>query len=602
VVPRTSAAQPSQPHCIQRSTKYEPLLENVSSTRQLTADACQVSCGLVRGCAKFTFMTDTLECRYAAEGATAAPDYRAESGPAACPAAPAPTAGEKAPDRCGDELPLSGFPGTVGADSDSGWPTGRQPKKLECWPKDPVTESPMQCKEVAVIQDSSNGWPGTCLELYKQEDIGEPCDRHCLDVPTCQGFQIAVSPEGGWQCWEGMGESCYVRPGFKPIRAQRFQHGQVRVLMDLKGWQIQGLHRVFDVRADGYFDTDEEAAEHCRLACYSDITCDFWTYSIWHGCWVEDVNFATVEYPLTLSSATRDTQFAGSNIAGEYIQHLCPSAEPSSQEPVDALPAPFCALDGYKLEPLNRPGHGVTTTANSLQCQELCRMADDCEHFTWLKREGTCHLQGADAFLVPAESSVAGPGSCPPTTPSPMAQCDLHPKCVNMSFTGLCCPNLDRVVMDCCSSDVSAAGAVQALGEQGDEPTGDYFQIVGAAMPEARSFDAPAPEQTPQHGGASWLLVPLLLLLCLVAALWFAGQKGRLSAQGSTSRAPRIFDAMPTADQSEDMQPLVGDVEAHDGGRTMERALPFPEAGLPSNRHLPFPEAGLPERAGRRGR
>merc|ERR1712110_933037 len=100
---------------------------------------------------------------------------------------------------------------------------------------------------------------------------------------------------GDSSCWQGMGFNCFgSRPGFTPVRAQRFQHGQVRVLQDLKGWQIFGLTRVFTTNGAGYFDgqadAEEKSVNACKNQCYSDIKCDYWSYSIWFGCWIEDTN------------------------------------------------------------------------------------------------------------------------------------------------------------------------------------------------------------------------------------------------------------------------------------------------------------------------
>merc|ERR1712176_953959 len=238
---------------------------------------------------------------------------------------------------------------------------------------DTISGQPLACRDIAVIEDSNFGWPGKCMGLYHQANMQDNCEMHCKSVPTCQGWQLAPD----MSCWEGMGESCYVRPDWSPVRSQRFQHGNVRVLMNLKGWQVQGLHRVFDAKGDGYFTNDDDAVAHCKLACYSDIKCDFWSYSYWYGCYVEDVNFATVEYPLTLNSMTRDSDFAKSAIAGEYIQHTCDvTAAEDSTAHSDPLPAPFCTLHGYKLDPLDMPGSAKATQPNALKCQEQCSMTD----------------------------------------------------------------------------------------------------------------------------------------------------------------------------------------------------------------------------------
>ena len=85
---------------------------------------------------------------------------------------------------------------------------------------------------------------------------GENCRQH----PECQSWQKTVYNS----CWQGLGKArkraavqklnswmhnasegvpcqdCFVRGNFMPKEAQRLQHGSVRVLKDLTGYQIVG--------------------------------------------------------------------------------------------------------------------------------------------------------------------------------------------------------------------------------------------------------------------------------------------------------------------------------------------------------------------------
>jgi hypothetical protein len=232
----------------------------------------------------------------------------------------------------------------------------------------------------------------------------------------------------------------------------------VRVLMDLKGWQIYGLSRVWTINADGYFTEAQPSAEHCKMACYSDINCDYWSYSIWYGCWLEDISKDTVAYPLTLNDMTRDSNFAKSAIAGEYIQHIC---DPSYVEPGTTptqIPTPYCALENYQLYPLDSAA-AAQVVANPQQCQTLCQQFTNCSYFSFFHQTGNCHLQagstaaanGASPEMQYSGDATCGPKECPVTTPNPMAACDQHPECIQAGFTGICCPNLDMEVLDCCS-------------------------------------------------------------------------------------------------------------------------------------------------------
>jgi hypothetical protein len=194
----------------------------------------------------------------------------------------------------------------------------------------------------------NDGWPGKCLLLHRENLIDDSlsnCAGSCAQNPTCAVWQQ-------WhKCYQGLGYSCYERHGdtdFVPSGAQRLQHGDIRVLMDLKGWQIAGLHKV-DRGLEEDFHNLTMAVENCREICYSNIKCQYWTYEGkggGEGCWVEDPDGGdSVGYPMrTGHEAWDDSKQAKKIVAGEYIQHLCPDMPEGLVTGGSMLYKPFPAL------------------------------------------------------------------------------------------------------------------------------------------------------------------------------------------------------------------------------------------------------------------
>lgn len=104
------------------------------------------------------------------------------------------------------------------------------------------------------------------------------------------------------------------------ISAQRYQHGQVKVLLDLFGLEVYGLRSV-GIWATGNV---SDGVRHCQKLCFSNIYCQFWQYGS-DGCWVEDEQHRAT-YPLTTASSSSVSDFAKTMVKGQYIQHYC--AEP----------------------------------------------------------------------------------------------------------------------------------------------------------------------------------------------------------------------------------------------------------------------------------
>lgn len=561
-----TVAQLLAERCIAESTDFTPKMVNVSHTMQTSAAACQVSCALTEGCEYFSFRKDLMQCNYADAGAKPYPAWEYTSGKSVC------LQGEGAPAvRCRSDHALNGFPGLTEEDSEKAWPFHKQPKSLSCWPRD-GTGAFQKCKLSAVIEDTgpladrpATNWPGLCWGLGKKNDVpASSCDSNCQDNPECPGYQITSD-----KCYQGLGYDCYIRqehPDWKPDRAQRFQHGKVNVLMDLTGWQVQGLSHMFAARGDGFWKSDEEAMEGCKKVCYSDINCEYWSYSTKWGCYAEDVSRAKVDYPLTTKSANRDTPFAQTCIGGEYIQHFCEEAEDSS---ATVKNIPTCALSGWKLEPLDVLGIAVTSKDSAGLCQKECFNTAGCAYFSYHTKTGKCHLEPEGALMVYDKDFLSGPQDCPATTPGPQASCDLHADCVAQGFEGLCCPDPEMIIMDCCSQT--------AIGTNSNPNRGIAIATVTLG---------PADEESWLHYWWPFLAALVVVVVACIACLFFYRK-----SNGPKKRALETEEPEGGGDVEPLMDPYMSDMS-----QMSQASLPFPEAGLPS-RNVPFPEAGMPVHA-----
>lgn len=210
-----------------------------------------------------------------------------------------------------------------------------------------------------------------------------------------------------------MGYDCFARNGFVPRAAKRFQRGQVRVLKDLKGWQIVGLYKVFD-NSDGMFPGLEDAINFCKHVCYSDIRCEYWSYAPNFGCWVEDAaQEYRPSYPLTLTSALSDTEFGRNSVAGEYIQHFCDPQMVSRQIPQTSKNLTRCAEMGYRYDPPNMALQDRTIVSDYEACRQRCKVTVYCAFFAFWP-DGGCHITDKFANKVPAENwyVISGPIEC----------------------------------------------------------------------------------------------------------------------------------------------------------------------------------------------
>lgn len=390
-----------------------------TSINTTSIQLCQQHCQKTPECIKFAYFPWRKECWFADDTASVQPMSSSYviAGYRTC------TPDDlKLPERCISEVPSDGFPGASAANSNMAWSGGQQPVPGECWPSW-WDGQPLGCNQVEVLEDTATGWPGKCRGLVEMTSInGTDCEANCRSNPFCQSYQNSVY----YSCWQGLGFDCFVRNNFAPRDAKRFMRGNVRKLMDLKGWQIVGLYKAFD-NAEGYFTSDESAVSFCKNVCYSDIRCEYWSYAPMFGCWVQDAaQEYGPSYPLTLKSALRDTPFALNSIAGEYIQHHCDANMVSKDVPKTVTNLTECAEKGVRYDPPDMALQVRTTAASYEACRQRCKDTSNCVYFAWWP-DGGCHITNGAAHRVSAEdwNVIAGPIDCSkaytPTSPHPEA-------------------------------------------------------------------------------------------------------------------------------------------------------------------------------------
>jgi hypothetical protein len=225
---------------------------------------------------------------------------------------------------CQSDKPKRGFPGTTPQTSNSFWPSGHQPQNLECWHKE-ENGALNACWYTKVLFSRDRGWPGKCQGLLQVNTNGKSCEETCLENEECPVWQTFWEGKNNLVCMQGRGRDCAgMRHHDNSInidQAQRIQHGDIRVLMSLKGMEIRNLRQDFDA---GYYTVTSDATEACSFMCYSDIHCQYWVYSSTEGCFLEDPPMHAVAYPLTQADVSHNSAFAKSVVAGEYILHRCP--------------------------------------------------------------------------------------------------------------------------------------------------------------------------------------------------------------------------------------------------------------------------------------
>jgi len=400
--------------CFRQEFSYDLFVPGQDLKVDQGLEACQARCRAAADCEHFLYNSFTTMCRMADPTAVQIPASSVEiAGDAKCTVA----AGADGA-ICRTELPRNGFPGENRQQTNEAWPGGVQPYSLECWPKAHIGGS-MACRNVTVLDSTEKGWPGKCTGLVEKKSInGSDCELDCLQNPLCSSWQLSVYDS----CWQGLGRSCFVRPNFNVKKAERLQHGEVRVLMDLTGWHVFGLYKVFD-NAQGYFTQVTDAERACKHVCYSDIRCQYWSYAPNFGCWIEDASQEyRPNYPLTLEDASKKTDFALDAVAGEYIQHFCADDDSgdymSGRAFASGLPA--CVKSGVRYDKPDMPLQIRTTESSAEACMARCKRVPGCVYFAFWP-DGGCHVADKDAKQVEAENFqvVAGPVDCQAPTQHP---------------------------------------------------------------------------------------------------------------------------------------------------------------------------------------
>mmetsp|Transcript_35327 Transcript_35327/g.75282 ORF Transcript_35327/g.75282 Transcript_35327/m.75282 type:complete len:714 (+) Transcript_35327:42-2183(+) len=390
------------PGCFFDKQKFSPTLD--SGHQEPSLINCQRACRWNSTCSAFNYWPTTSDCQFVdRHSATLSASTDTVAGLAFC-------RGDLQRSECLTDKPGNGFPGYTASGSDAAWPAGRQPGRGSCWPVD-FFGSFARCDSYVILEDTTKGWAGRCLGFFpKPEVVGEAaCSKLCQQDPKCPAWKVGANGS----CLHGLGEDCFDRANPRAAAGQRLMHGKVRVLMDLTGWHILGLRRVFVDHA-GYFADSDDAVSSCRRICYSAIECQYWQYTPKYGCWVDDpwADYRLPD-PLTLDWAKRSTPFALDVIAGEMIQHYCPSADAE-----DGRPSVMeCAGKGslYQKSATGWSDDSLETSAQL--CQDACARNDKCAYFTFWSK-GLCRLVDSSATLVAAkdDSVLYGPPDCSMTT------------------------------------------------------------------------------------------------------------------------------------------------------------------------------------------
>jgi len=229
--------------------------------------------------------------------------------------------------------PSKAWPAKTADESNAAWPAGQQPLNLIAWPKE--HGQPSSCWKITVLQDTATGWSGSCEHLEEIAGLNteKDCQQNCQKNPACAIWQFTT----GMLCLQGTSLECddTMQASQPLVRGQRLQHGDVRILRDMTGWQVASLRPL----GMGSSNDIEDQVKRCREFCYTLLPCQYWSFGD-GGCFVEDPTDAkyAAEYPLTLTYASDSTAFATSVSSGEYLQHICPAQTDDAAVAGDSLP------------------------------------------------------------------------------------------------------------------------------------------------------------------------------------------------------------------------------------------------------------------------
>ncbi|CAJ1404436.1 unnamed protein product [Effrenium voratum] len=294
-------ASQKAPGCYLRDARFllGPL-ERVTNPIQTVFDffECQQLCEKTAGCTHFVYFGGSLFCNLGAGNLGVVEERGAVSGPAKCL--------EKESLAC-TGLPAGEFPAATPEASQRAWSTNYTPTRLQCWPLNSYSQ-PAYCRPhpVVSLENSSMGQCGD-LQLVTPPE-GQSCAQNCAGNVLCSTWQLRE--EG--RCYQGLGIDCNAQLAVRD--AGRLQHGLYRVIANLTGVQLSGL-------SPGHVGNGSQAVTRCRDLCLSLLACQAWQYSSTFGCYIDNPFVAPMPYPPV---SQKETDFAKTAIAGQYVQRLCP--------------------------------------------------------------------------------------------------------------------------------------------------------------------------------------------------------------------------------------------------------------------------------------
>lgn len=352
------------PGCYLRDARYLLThLDHVTNPIENVFDflECQMLCSKTAGCGRFVYSPSELFC-YLGAGDQGVVDAKgAVSGPAVCPEDPA---------AC-HQLPTAPFPAETPEASQRAWPMNYTPTLLQCWPLN-ANVQPAYCKSHPPVTLEKSTHAGRCQGLHLVDlPEAESCGQNCAGNLLCSSWQERSEGRRGLSCYQGLGETCFGSEGPEVVDAGRLQHGQYRVIAELKGVQLMGLSFGFAAGSQ-----QEQAIKRCRDICLSLLPCQAWQYSSKAGCYLENSFIQAMPYPPVVQ---KGSSFAHTAVAGEYLQRLCSGylsrvRGDAQDEEVKKQAAMMVAYDDKETSPQKSEGAPVPVVVpNSAPAEESSR-------------------------------------------------------------------------------------------------------------------------------------------------------------------------------------------------------------------------------------
>jgi len=267
-------------------------------TSATTVPECKKACVDSDTCKQFSFLVDVCKLGDEDFGKHLTKTEKAISGPKEC-TEPASACSNK---------PGNGFPAATIAESPGAWSSGFQPTNMQCWGRTSAGgfQETEHVKKLEGVEEVTK-----CDGMVATELTGKTCEEHCKADINCAAWKL----RSDGICLTGQGINCFSGSGYSVQSGGRFQHGDVEVLMDLKGKRVTGLLEVFGTEDVAALGTREKAEAACRNACYSDVMCEYWNFVENTGCFIEKRDHE-IAYPLLASQITAENGVT----AGEYLR------------------------------------------------------------------------------------------------------------------------------------------------------------------------------------------------------------------------------------------------------------------------------------------